>query len=469
MNALLLKELRGTLRTRRFFWSFTAVLFLLGTLFLLACVAQAAAAVESPERVGRDLFRICLWTLSGSMLLVLPAFSCTALAYEREIKAFDLLVTTRMTPWQVVWGKFSAAMVYAVLFLAAALPLVQISFLFGGVSPADVLVAFSALLALAATVTAVSLGLSAPFKGTRWPTALAYSVAVLVFGPLLAVLLYRLEFEPPRDAGYWLLELPLLASASLTAFFLVLATRSVQHVSENRAAALRLCALGTTAAFAVLWIGGGETDPASTLLAALVWLAPWILAFSCEAPRSSGRSRKGWTRLLIPGSGPGSLYSLLLGTLLMAVLLAGPWVKASLRCRLEGLALGLSFLLFACAVGSLLATKLKPGTARALLFAWVGLASAVPVCGLFLGHSARAGKEMPPPAWTLPWASPSLAWMSWAQCAGGTAGLVPQWARWGGRPLHHWACLLFAAGGLGAALWAWKRRNRMKAEASKTP
>ncbi len=473
-NPILLKELRGTLRTRRFFWAFFLPQLLLAVIFAGLSFQGAVSEADSPEHTGKALFQACVWTLAGAVVLILPAFSCTALASERERRTFELLETTRMTPGAIVWGKFSAAMLYAGLFLTAALPLVQIGFLFGGVSPKEVLGAYLGLAALAAAVTALALGISAPFKGTRWPALLSYLSSALAAWP---VCLFLSGFLDRSLSSYLLWELPAASLTLVTVFCLLLARRFVQHPSEDRSLAFRIFFVSAMPLLGALVLHGASLssgwtveDVAMLVLGAFVTLLPWILAFACEEPFGTARARAGakrWSqrpflRLLAPGSARGGAFIFLTGALFLTAFQAAAWRflavhPPSLQQALDLWAFGLSLLLLCCGAGSLLATCTRPGMARALLFIALGLFSAIPVCAHVL-RDFHADGERPPQAWLLPFLSPGLAWYSLVDSFRGS--VVP-WTWWWGLALHHWAMLGFSAGGI--ACWgiaALRRRDR---------
>ncbi|GEM_PF-2982264 len=460
MNPLVLRELRGTLRSRGFFWAMFGTLLVLGGIFLAVCFGQSLDMNESPERWGPWLFRVCIWSLEACLLLVFPSFTCTALASERERKTFELLETTRMTPGAIVWGKFCAAMLYAGLFLAAALPLVTLSFLFGGVAPAEVLRSFLFLLGLSASVAALCLAISAPFRTVRWPVVLAYLSCWAGLGPLVFAregLEVLLSEEPRARASlpslYWdllLWALPALIFGLVALFCLLLARRSVQHVADNRATALRLFWLGLALAGAlslrtlselpsaaqqqvfVLWSG-------TWVLLAACWLAclPWILGCSCESPWNSGRvegQARRWgriplARLLLPGSARGALFALSVTTLTLlaaawALSQAWPtgWLAIPTRISFQGLGLLISMTLFLCGTGFLLSTLMRPRKARGLLVLVSILLTVLPALAWpWASPGFRAAKNRDagmrrigrPRIWTLPFASPTLALGSW--------------------------------------------------------
>src|SRR5205814_588342 len=83
-----------------------------------------------------------------------PAFSCTSIVEERLNRSLDLLLVTRLRPWEVFAGKLFAAFVYCATFLAGTLPVVALSFLFGGVEPSAIVAVYACGLATALLICA---------------------------------------------------------------------------------------------------------------------------------------------------------------------------------------------------------------------------------------------------------------------------------------------------------------------------
>jgi len=339
-------------------------------------------------------------------------------------------------------------------------------------------------------VTAVSLGISSPFKGTRWPTSLTYAVVFFAIAPLAIAYLGNLFYNRRGFGSNWGLlavELPAAAVAVLTSFFLILATRAVKHPADNRATALRLFFLGLAFLLPVGvlpelragWAGFGfrlqNEGFRILLLGTLAFLLPWILLFSCEAPVASRRSeaqaarwgRFPLVRLLAPGSARGAGFAFLVsGLLLETILIAseGLCPAVPFLARLEGLCLALSLAGFLCGAGFLLSTCLKPNMARAALFVWLGLSSSVPLCVQYFRDDAAltfSRKDLPPPAWVLPCISPGLAAASWMDRVDKGGSPVPQWRWWFGMPLDAWAGAIFATAGTAMALWGERRRRAL--------
>lgn len=124
----------------------------------------------SPE-IGAILFAFLAAVQMVLLLVAAPGLTGASLAGERERQTLDLLLVTRLSSFEVVFGKLMAALGFAVLLLVASLPLYGVLFLFGGVS----------LIALGRTIivylaTLYFIG----GIGIFWSTVLKRSVAAIV-------------------------------------------------------------------------------------------------------------------------------------------------------------------------------------------------------------------------------------------------------------------------------------------------
>ena len=146
MNPLLSREIRERFRDGR---AFVPLLVLVGATSLLFVwiFAQNAGAqlgmnagalntsLAASRLTGRAIFTALAWCQTLGWLLLAPALTSSAIAYERERGWFDSLLLSPLSPRQVVLGKWAAALLYAVLLYAATLPFMALTLLLGGVSP----------------------------------------------------------------------------------------------------------------------------------------------------------------------------------------------------------------------------------------------------------------------------------------------------------------------------------------------
>ena len=80
MGPIMLKEVRGTFRTRRFFLAQLIPMLLIGAAIMIAAIVMAAdpGVQTNPENIGECVYAVFFIAQSALLLLVLPAFSCTA-------------------------------------------------------------------------------------------------------------------------------------------------------------------------------------------------------------------------------------------------------------------------------------------------------------------------------------------------------------------------------------------------------
>ncbi|HYP41370.1 MAG TPA: hypothetical protein VEX13_13505, partial [Chloroflexia bacterium] len=111
-----------------------------------------------------------------------PAFTAGAITSEREQMTYDLLVTTLLPARAIIFGKLGSALAYVVLLILAIAPIESMAFMFGGVSPEEIIL--SQVVMLAAALLFASTGIF-------WSALLRSSVAsnVLTYGTILFLLI----------------------------------------------------------------------------------------------------------------------------------------------------------------------------------------------------------------------------------------------------------------------------------------
>jgi ABC-type transport system involved in multi-copper enzyme maturation permease subunit len=176
------KELRGRMRGRRAFVILTVYLLLLGTFAWMmemilekeyATILSGTAAFASAQ-IGQGIF-IALMMLETLLVVALaPAFTAGAISTEREKQTLDLLATTPISSLAIVIGKLFSALTYLFILVFASIPLTAVVFVYGGVSPDDVIRGYAVVLATALGLGSVGLFFSALVKRTQAATIISY-------------------------------------------------------------------------------------------------------------------------------------------------------------------------------------------------------------------------------------------------------------------------------------------------------
>jgi ABC-type transport system involved in multi-copper enzyme maturation permease subunit len=182
-------------------------IFSQGTL-MLRLVIQVSMVLAIP------LMAVCLyiwaeyaaWYISYVLLfnmLVGPVFSAGSITSERERQTLDLLLTTTITPWQILWGKLIAGLrVSSVLTMFLLWPVLLACIMvptywenLGAVA------AYLTIVLLTCLSTAMlALFASVIFRKTATSLMTAYLVVIVLFCLPLAVSFFLVEFFPAHPA-----------------------------------------------------------------------------------------------------------------------------------------------------------------------------------------------------------------------------------------------------------------------------
>ncbi len=432
-DPILVKELRGTFRRWRWLALFTGALLLLGALVLAAILQADEAGDLDPSRVGRETFLLILGLLTLLSAVLFPAATCTAVIEERTAGSFDLLVTTRLGAWQIVRGKLLAACVHGLMLVASSAPLVAVTFLYGGVAPGQIGLAYAALLVAGPVVATYGLLVSSLSVGVARAVVRAFLglpfVAFLALGPLVG-LVWAHVVDPlvrGRPAA-WSGGAALDAAAALGAaflwalawgaLFLILTVNRLQPERADRHTPLRLwfltvwglaLGLGTALRLAHEPLPGvGATFVLAQALGfTAVFFTLGAVALITEDDRPA-RGRDAPTRgpraLLLPGAGRGAAFLLTLAAATLVVLWAtneaaartvggGSQLRPLAEVRAWGTAWTAAFLLTVTQGALLLSRVARPKVARGVLVAALLPTAVVPAL-VYAAQSSRSAARL---------------------------------------------------------------------------
>ena len=143
-NPVLMKELK--LRFR-FFKSITGLMFYL----IALCIVVTGFFMIVTQFNGSGYFRpsesfILFMMISvlqmALVMFITPGLTAGAISTEREKQTLNMLLMTTQSSWQIIFGKLTSSIAFLGLLLIAGLPIYSIVFLFGGVSPVQLVTIF---------------------------------------------------------------------------------------------------------------------------------------------------------------------------------------------------------------------------------------------------------------------------------------------------------------------------------------
>ena len=204
-NPIIVKELRSRMRGMRAFATLTATLLVLAVFNyavyqVIMATSRYSYSPVSPQ-LGQGLFSSLAFLELAIICAITPSVTAGAISGEQEKLTYEMLLNTPLNPASILWGKLVSALSYVILLLFAAVPMASLVFVFGGVTPRDMLKTFIVLICVAVMIGVMGLFFSALFGRSGRATALSYLVVLaLLFGPLFVSIGYNIirQTEPPR-------------------------------------------------------------------------------------------------------------------------------------------------------------------------------------------------------------------------------------------------------------------------------
>lgn len=171
-------------RVRGMAWYVLLVVFFLLVLIVTGLVWLATSGAESG---GSWLYSIVIYFVLLLGTLVAPALGGNAINGDRDAGTLATTQITLISTWQLVIGKFLAAWLSALAFLAAATPYLLFSVALGGLSPLVIVTTLVVLAIELGVIAAVAVGLSGIVTRPLFSIVVTYLVvAALSIGTLIA-------------------------------------------------------------------------------------------------------------------------------------------------------------------------------------------------------------------------------------------------------------------------------------------
>ncbi|MHB0939592.1 MAG: ABC transporter permease [Armatimonadota bacterium] len=192
---VLAKEMRSRMRGGRapvLLGVSTALTIAVGLLILFLNIDRYGVSdMHGMAEVGRWLFTGVLVTIATLAVLIAPALTAGCLTVEKEKQTLEGLFLTRLSCANIALGKLCSALGFLLLMILCALPVLAVSFLLGGVDPAQLAWAFGIIVATVLAVGAFGLYCSARFAKTATAVIVAYLGALFW---LLAIFPFTVTF-----------------------------------------------------------------------------------------------------------------------------------------------------------------------------------------------------------------------------------------------------------------------------------
>lgn len=191
MNAVLYKDMQIQIKksnTSVIIFVVNIILMLVATVTLITLAENYANGYSVDNRTLIYLFLGLLATESVFIGLMVPAFTAGAISGERERQTMEVLLTTKMSPWEIVKGKYWSSIMRMLLMLVSGLPIFALVFIYGGVSFLQVLMIVGSIITSLMFFAGIGVYFSAVLKKTSSATIMTFlAMGFYMLGTVLLV------------------------------------------------------------------------------------------------------------------------------------------------------------------------------------------------------------------------------------------------------------------------------------------
>jgi ABC-type transport system involved in multi-copper enzyme maturation permease subunit len=146
--------------------------------------SYSATSITEAPILGKTIFLTVMTTVLLQVCIITQTLTSGAIVGEKERQSYDLLVTTMLTPWDIIIGKLLAALAFILLLIFSAFPIASLSFFFGGVSGAEFLIAIFGIVVTGFLYSSIGIFWSTVAR-TTWSSTIFSQITV--FGFLLGI------------------------------------------------------------------------------------------------------------------------------------------------------------------------------------------------------------------------------------------------------------------------------------------
>lgn len=162
---------------------FNGILALVALLNMYSTLSQINLTTEIQYTSFLDLYMFVAALEFIMLLFFMPALTAGSISGEKEKRTLDLMLTTNMTPAQIVMGKMMSALSTMLFMIVSSFPIFSIVFVYGGITARDISALLLCYIATAIFVGSIGICCSCVFQKTPISTIVSYSaMGLMVLG-----------------------------------------------------------------------------------------------------------------------------------------------------------------------------------------------------------------------------------------------------------------------------------------------
>jgi ABC-type transport system involved in multi-copper enzyme maturation permease subunit len=195
---------------------------------------SSQSSISSVLGQGKTVLIGLTWAVTVGIYLIFPAMVVGTITTERENGTLDLMLITRLNPWEIVFQKLFARLVPMLSLLLLTAPFMAVAYSLGGISAGDIAMTLTSWLMTSVKLAALSIMCSSFCRSTVTAFFTTYGVlfAMTVAIPFLGI--FQLGWfwvmiagtsggQQGMGAGGWIVLVGYLVSLGVTVGYLAIA------------------------------------------------------------------------------------------------------------------------------------------------------------------------------------------------------------------------------------------------------
>lgn len=198
INPVLRNESKLSVRTPRF--SLMIIIYItvlsIGTLIFYNNYSKDIYASGVNPQGAVTLYIIMAVIQALLLMFIVPSLTATSICSEREKQTLDILLSTRLTPIQIIIGKLLASSLKVIMLVICTIPLYAVCGLIGGVKLSNILILTGSFIINTIFVGSIGVFISTYSKTSKAATALTYGLVLFIFIGTIVIALVMLILNP---------------------------------------------------------------------------------------------------------------------------------------------------------------------------------------------------------------------------------------------------------------------------------
>ncbi|MBR3823600.1 MAG: ABC transporter permease [Lachnospiraceae bacterium] len=228
INPIVKKDLQVSSRSMRLAWGLFGYEAILAIAFLLAMlvIREESRSLYGSGNIYNSM--VYLFPVIGIsqlciIALITPIITASSISGEKERQTFDVMLTTAMSPFSIVFGKVTSAVVRIMFYVLGSLPIMALSFIVGGLGWSTLLLYLLTVLLLAVFSGSIGIFCSSICRKSITAVILSFVFYFVVYGMTFLPLLLRFIMGY-SDGGETLLALLWNPGAFFEEYFMLTMT-----------------------------------------------------------------------------------------------------------------------------------------------------------------------------------------------------------------------------------------------------